>query len=69
MLILFSLFSLCIVAIRFLVVSFQKEPVPDDYDKRDPEHKHIYRFVRNLFNAAQLTAECAVVTLVKSQSP
>lgn len=41
-----------------------KEPVPDDYDKRDPEHKYIYRFVRNLFSAAQLTAECAIVTLV-----
>ncbi|KAK7507526.1 hypothetical protein BaRGS_00001461 [Batillaria attramentaria] len=41
-----------------------KDPVPDDYDRRDPEHKIIYRFVRNLFNAAQLTAECAIVTLV-----
>ncbi|XP_059178499.1 cyclin-Y-like [Physella acuta] len=41
-----------------------KDPVPDDYQKRDPEHKIIYRFVRNLFNAAQLTAECAIVTLV-----
>ncbi len=38
--------------------------VPDDYDKRDPEHKTIYRFIRTLFNAAQLTAECAIVTLV-----
>lgn len=41
-----------------------REPVSDDYDRRDPEHKVIYRFVRNLFNAAQLTAECAIVTLV-----
>ncbi|KAJ8320587.1 hypothetical protein KUTeg_002174 [Tegillarca granosa] len=41
-----------------------RETVPDDYDKRDPEHKTIYRFVRNLFSAAQLTAECAIVTLV-----
>ncbi|KAK7112007.1 cyclin-Y-like [Littorina saxatilis] len=41
-----------------------KESVPEDYDRRDPEHKIIYRFVRNLFNAAQLTAECAIVTLV-----
>lgn len=41
-----------------------REPVSDDYDKRDPEHRVIYRFVRNLFNAAQLTAECAIVTLV-----
>ncbi|XP_064598202.1 cyclin-Y-like [Liolophura sinensis] len=41
-----------------------KDHVPSDYDKRDPEHKTIYRFVRTLFNAAQLTAECAIVTLV-----
>lgn len=41
-----------------------KELVPEDYSHRDPEHKLIYRFVRNLFNAAQLTAECAIVTLV-----
>ncbi|CAC5366533.1 Cyclin-Y-like protein 2,Cyclin-Y-like protein 1-B,Cyclin-Y,Cyclin-Y-like protein 1-A,Cyclin-Y-like protein 1,Putative cyclin-Y-like protein 3 [Mytilus coruscus] len=41
-----------------------KELVPEDYSTRDPEHKHIYRFIRNLFSAAQLTAECAIVTLV-----
>ncbi|KAL4217377.1 Cyclin Y [Mactra antiquata] len=41
-----------------------REIVSEDYDKRDPEHRVIYRFVRNLFNAAQLTAECAIVTLV-----
>uniref|UniRef100_X1ZXB5 Cyclin-like domain-containing protein n=1 Tax=Capitella teleta TaxID=283909 RepID=X1ZXB5_CAPTE len=41
-----------------------KDPVPDDYHKRTPEHKAIYRFIRVLFNAAQLTAECAIVTLV-----
>ncbi|XP_067844182.1 cyclin-Y-like protein 1 isoform X2 [Heptranchias perlo] len=41
-----------------------REEVPVDYYKRDPEHKHIYRFVRTLFSAAQLTAECAIVTLV-----
>ncbi|KAF7990029.1 hypothetical protein HCN44_008703 [Aphidius gifuensis] len=28
------------------------------------EHKQIYKFVRTLFNAAQLTAECAIITLV-----
>ncbi|XP_005996014.1 cyclin-Y-like protein 1 isoform X2 [Latimeria chalumnae] len=38
--------------------------VPDDYYRYDPDHKHIYRFVRTLFSAAQLTAECAIVTLV-----
>ncbi|KAM9347709.1 cyclin-Y-like protein 1 isoform 2-T2 [Symphorus nematophorus] len=42
----------------------QREPVPDDYSCVDPEHKLIYRFVRTLFSAAQLTAECAIVTLV-----
>uniref|UniRef100_A0A3B4FFZ0 Cyclin Y n=1 Tax=Pundamilia nyererei TaxID=303518 RepID=A0A3B4FFZ0_9CICH len=42
----------------------QKSEVPADYDKHDPEQKQIYRFVRTLFSAAQLTAECAIVTLV-----
>lgn len=41
-----------------------REPVPDEYSRVDPEHKLIYRFVRTLFSAAQLTAECAIVTLV-----
>lgn len=41
-----------------------KEPIPNDYYSRDPEHKTIYRFIRNLFHSAQLTAECAIVTLV-----
>uniref|UniRef100_A0A673H708 Cyclin-Y-like protein 1 n=1 Tax=Sinocyclocheilus rhinocerous TaxID=307959 RepID=A0A673H708_9TELE len=43
---------------------WQREQVPDDYSCTDPEHKLIYRFVRTLFSAAQLTAECAIVTLV-----
>lgn len=41
-----------------------KDPVPEDYFCRDPDHRTIYRFIRNLFHAAQLTAECAIVTLV-----
>ncbi|XP_067109835.1 cyclin-Y isoform X1 [Osmerus mordax] len=41
-----------------------KSEVPSDYNKHDPEQKQIYRFVRTLFSAAQLTAECAIVTLV-----
>ncbi|XP_040213297.1 cyclin-Y-like protein 1 [Rana temporaria] len=41
-----------------------REEVTDEYCKHDPDHKHIYRFVRTLFSAAQLTAECAIVTLV-----
>uniref|UniRef100_A0A3B3DNS4 Cyclin Y-like 1 n=1 Tax=Oryzias melastigma TaxID=30732 RepID=A0A3B3DNS4_ORYME len=44
--------------------SMIREPVPDNYAYVDPEHKLIYRFVRTLFSAAQLTAECAIVTLV-----
>lgn len=40
--------------------------MPPDYDKHNPEQKQIYRFVRTLFSAAQLTAECAIVTLVSA---
>ncbi|XP_058984685.1 cyclin-Y-like [Musca domestica] len=40
------------------------DPVPNDYDSHNPEHRQIYKFVRTLFNAAQLTAECAIITLV-----
>nr|XP_020009067.1 uncharacterized protein LOC109677561 isoform X2 [Castor canadensis] len=41
-----------------------KSEVPPDYDKHNPEQKQIYRFVWTLFSAAQLTAECAIVTLL-----
>ncbi|XP_007567637.1 cyclin-Y-like protein 1 [Poecilia formosa] len=41
-----------------------REKVPDDYSVVDPDHKLIYRFIRTLFSSAQLTAECAIVTLV-----
>lgn len=41
-----------------------REGVSLDYDKHNPEHRQIYKFVRTLFNAAQLTAECAIITLV-----
>ncbi|XP_071943206.1 cyclin-Y-like protein 1 [Antedon mediterranea] len=41
-----------------------RDSLPEDYATRNPEHKHIYKFIRLLFNAAQLTAECAIVTLV-----
>lgn len=41
-----------------------KDGVSETYDKYDPEHRTIYKFVRTLFNAAQLTAECAIITLV-----
>ncbi|KRX66070.1 Cyclin-Y, partial [Trichinella sp. T9] len=42
----------------------QTEAPPLEYLMRDPEHRHIYRFIRTLFAAAQLTAECAIITLV-----
>jgi len=40
------------------------EPVPENYDKSVPHHRYIYKFMKNIFTAAQLTAECAVVTLI-----
>ncbi|XP_049611423.1 cyclin-Y-like protein 1 isoform X2 [Syngnathus scovelli] len=41
-----------------------RQKVADDYFAVNPEHKLIYRFIRTLFSSAQLTAECAIVTLV-----
>ncbi|XP_055709446.1 cyclin-Y-like protein 1 [Phlebotomus papatasi] len=41
-----------------------RDAVPENYDMHMPEHRQIYKFVRTLFNAAQLTAECAIITLV-----
>lgn len=38
--------------------------VPADYDKIIPEHRLIYKFMKNLFTSAQLTSECAIVTLI-----
>ena len=52
------------VFIEILILSFQHDPVPDYYDRVDPEHRHIYKFIKTLFHAAQLTAECAIITLV-----
>lgn len=43
---------------------FQRDPIPPEQMTRDPDHRNIYRFVRNLFSSAQLTAECAIITLV-----
>ena len=36
----------------------------DGRDIRVPDHRTIYRFMRTLFNAAQLPPECAIITLV-----
>ncbi|XP_015909465.1 cyclin-Y-like protein 1 [Parasteatoda tepidariorum] len=41
-----------------------KDKILDDTDLKDPDHRSICRFVRTLFSAAQLTAECAIITLV-----
>lgn len=38
--------------------------VPVDYDKIVPDHRVIYKFMKNLFTSAQLTSECAIVTLI-----
>lgn len=38
--------------------------IPNNYDKIVPEHRAIYKFMKNLFTSAQLTAECAIVTLI-----
>lgn len=40
------------------------EPVPADYDRVPPEQKHVYKFLKVLFSAAKLTAECAIITLI-----
>ena len=41
-----------------------KDGVPPDYSRYNPDHRQVYKFVRTLFNAAQLTAECAIITLI-----
>lgn len=41
-----------------------RDHVSSDYSSQEPDHRQIYRFIRTLFNAAQLTAECAIVTLI-----
>jgi hypothetical protein len=41
-----------------------REPIPIENLSHDPEHRQIYRFIRTLFVSAQLTAECAIITLV-----
>merc|ERR1712113_1209887 len=35
-----------------------------DYAKIEPTHNYIYRFIKNLFISAQLTAECAIISLI-----
>ncbi|CAF0960855.1 unnamed protein product [Brachionus calyciflorus] len=38
--------------------------VTQEYDKNVPDQRVIYKFMKNLFTAAQLTAECSIVTLI-----
>lgn len=38
--------------------------VPADYATIVPEHRVIYKFMKNLFTSAQLTSECAIVSLI-----
>jgi hypothetical protein len=38
--------------------------LPANYENIVPDHRLIYKFMKNLFTAAQLTAECAIVTLI-----
>ena len=39
----------------------------DEYDVLDPTQRQIYKFIKTLFHAAQLTAECAIITLVRKK--
>lgn len=41
-----------------------RDRVPDHYADFTPDHKLIYKFIKTLFSAAQLTAECAIITLI-----
>lgn len=41
-----------------------RDGVAHDYDRHDPEMRYINRYIRALFNNAQLTSECAIITLV-----
>lgn len=47
---------------------FDERIHPLSQDNRDnirpPDYRTIYRFMRTLFNAAQLPPECAIITLV-----
>lgn len=41
-----------------------KEEVPVHYGDYTPDHKVVYKFIKTLFHAAQLTAECGIITLI-----
>lgn len=44
-----------------------REAVSEEYNLYNPDHRQIYKFIRTLFGAAQLTAECAIITLVYAE--
>ncbi|CAG2176308.1 unnamed protein product, partial [Oppiella nova] len=41
-----------------------KDGMANTHEIREPDHRTIYRFMRTLFSAAQLSPECAIITLV-----
>lgn len=41
-----------------------RDEVPSHYGDFTPDNKIIYRFIKTLFHAAQLTSECGIITLV-----
>ena len=49
---------------KYVFPTLQKDSVSNDYSRYNPDHRQVYKFVRTLFNAAQLTAECAIITLI-----
>lgn len=42
----------------------QNERLPENYKNRDPDLRTVHRFIRTLFQMAQLSPECAIVTMV-----
>ncbi len=63
---LFKFFQIIISFYNLISCFLQKDIiVSDDYYKNIPDQRFIYKFMKNLFTAAQLTAECAIVTLVR----
>lgn len=48
----------------FFTILSQRDALPPEVITKDPDHRQIYRFVKTLFYSAQLTAECAIITLV-----
>ncbi|VDP73549.1 unnamed protein product [Echinostoma caproni] len=58
------IYAYSVRAAYFLMHHLANEPVPADYGNQDPDQKVVYRFIRTLFQMAQLSPECAIVTMV-----